>query len=100
MVIVDCIHIGVNLILMFQTTINVSRLRFTRWKLWRKFAKIRGDRMLESQKINRHKTWKAQTAKNRNKKLVNSKIHALQAIQEEGENEDIEYVPYKLGVAH
>jgi len=100
MVIVDCIHIGVNLVLMFQTTINVSRLRFTRWRLWRKYAKVRGDRMLEFQKKNRHKTWVAETAKYRNKKQVNSKIHALQAIQEEGENEDIEYVPYEHGVAH
>jgi hypothetical protein len=31
MIFVDCIHIGVNLFFMFQTTIAVTKLRFTRW---------------------------------------------------------------------
>ena len=41
---ISCVglHIGVNMFLMIGGTIHLSRLRITRWKLWRKYAKIRG----------------------------------------------------------
>jgi hypothetical protein len=40
------LHIGVNMFLMIGESIHLTRLRTTRWKLWRKYAKIRGEKML------------------------------------------------------
>jgi hypothetical protein len=37
------IHIGINLFLMFRTNIKEQCLRFTRWRMMRKYAKVRGD---------------------------------------------------------
>jgi hypothetical protein len=39
-------HIAVNISLMGIETVRNARLRVTRWKLRRKFAKVRGERML------------------------------------------------------
>merc|ERR1740117_2132448 len=47
MILFDGIHLTINLTLLFQGSIRLAQLKFTRWRLWRKFAKIRGERMYQ-----------------------------------------------------
>lgn len=75
-----CLHLVVNLFLMFGDSVRQTRLKFTRWKLWRKYAQVRGDKMLKFQKKNRHRKFKTDTEKYRRRPELNMRLAELQAI--------------------
>lgn len=66
-------HIAVNISIMGIEAIRNARLRYTRWRLRRKFAKVRGERMLRHQQKERHIKWKADTEKYINRKPINQR---------------------------
>lgn len=57
MIVFDGLHLAVNFFLLFQSTFRLAKMKITRWRLWRKFAKVRGERMYQNQKVARHKQW-------------------------------------------
>ena len=61
------LHIAINIIIIGQESVHLQFLKYKRWKLWRKYAKTRGDKIYKFEKRLRKTKMKQQKAKRRAK---------------------------------
>ncbi len=84
------VHIGVNLVQMFQENIRMALLRYKKYKLWREYAKVRSELMHTRQKEKRnsdlHNMRKFTVVQNLegvtlHRRVVNENLESIQEVE-------------------